>query len=61
MACQRFQGDAQLCGLRVDIVDVDVVLALSLVCGIGQEPKPRIRREPAGPKPTSCSPVGRWP
>lgn len=50
MACQRPQDDAELSGLRVGIVDVDVVFALSHVGGIGQEPKPRVSREPRGSK-----------
>ena len=46
MACQHPQDGAQLSGLRVGVIDVDVVLALSLVGGIRQEPKPRVCREP---------------
>ena len=50
MPCQPPQDGVQLTRLRVGIIDVDVVLALSLVGGIGQEPKPRIRRETRGSK-----------
>lgn len=51
MACQRLQDGTQLRGLRGGIlVDIDILIALSLVGRIGQEAQPRIRREALRPK-----------